>query len=855
MPPNRDRSTAGLPLGEPLVSGELFRKAFRASPDAMVVYRLADQLILDVNDVWEEVTGFRRQEVVGRSQADLNIWDPADAARVAEQVQREGILRNFEFAFRKRGETQDRFALLSAEQIEIAGQACMIAVGREITERRRMEEELRVAREREARDRAQAEAARAESEAAQRRLQVIVEQMPAGVMIADPSGEVTFTNHQATAIFHGPVPATRSTRELETTFEAWDREGRRLRAEEFPLARGLAGESVLGEEVHFRRLDGSPGVVRANAAPIRGTNGETLGGITVYYDITQEKEFEQQLREENRINETLHKLGASFATELDEQKLLQLITDEATALTGAQFGSFFFNVVDGRGESYMLYTLSGVPREAFARFPMPRNTAIFSPTFAGQGVMRLDDVTKDPRYGKSAPHHGMPQGHLPVRSYLAIPVLTRKGEVLGGLFFGHSEPGRFREQQERILVGLVPQAAIALENARLYKTLRASEEKAQRAVEQASEADRRKDEFLAMLGHELRNPLAPIVTALQLMRTRSNEVAPHERSVIERQVGHLSRLVDDLLDVSRITRGKIELKRQPVELSEVVRKAVEIASPVLEERNHHLTLDVPGAGAAVDADPVRLAQVVANLLNNAAKYTEPRGRILLSVGRQGAEVLIRVRDNGIGIEPSLLPRLFQLFTQGKRALDRSQGGLGLGLTLVKSLVEMHGGSVSATSDGPGKGSEFTVRLPALEAPALARQPNAAPAPSAARRRSLQRILVVDDNPDAADTLAEALRLEGHEVRVALDGPGALAIAPGFRPHSALLDIGLPVMDGYELAGRLRNHPALAGIRLIAVSGYGQPTDRRRSLDAGFAEHLVKPVELEAILDALGGSGS
>jgi two-component system CheB/CheR fusion protein len=214
-----------------------------------------------------------------------------------------------------------------------------------------------------------------------------------------------------------------------------------------------------------------------------------------------------------------------------------------------------------------------------------------------------------------------------------------------------------------------------------------------------------------------------------------------------------------------------------------------------------------------------------------------------------------VRDNGIGIEPSLLPRLFQLFTQGKRALDRSQGGLGLGLTLVKSLVEMHGGSVSATSDGPGKGSEFTVRLPALEAPVLARQPNAAPAPSAARRRSLQRILVVDDNPDAADTLAEALRLEGHEVRVALDGPGALAIAPGFRPHSALLDIGLPVMDGYELAGKLRNHPALAGIRLIAVSGYGQPTDRRRSLDAGFAEHLVKPVELEAILDALGGSGS
>jgi signal transduction histidine kinase len=433
-----------------------------------------------------------------------------------------------------------------------------------------------------------------------------------------------------------------------------------------------------------------------------------------------------------------------------------------------------------------------------------------------------------------------------------MPVVTRKGEVMGGLFFGHSQPGRFTGQHERVLVGLAPLAAVALENARLYKTSRASEEKAQHAVEQANEADRRKDEFLAMLGHELRNPLAPIVTALHLMRTQGSEVLAHERSVIERQVGHLSRLVDDLLDVSRITRGKIELKRQPVEMAEVVRKAVEIASPLLEERSHHLTLDVPGEGLPVDGDPVRLAQVVANLLNNAAKYTEARGRISLSTRREGAEVVVRVRDNGIGIEPGLLPRLFHLFTQGKRSLDRSQGGLGLGLTLVKSLVEMHGGSVSAESDGPGKGSEFIVRLPALESPARA-APFRPPPPAAERKRRAQRILVVDDNPDAADTLAEALRLEGHEVRVALDGPGALAVAPAFKPHCALLDIGLPVMDGYELAGRLRSHPALQGIRLIAVSGYGQSTDRRRSLDAGFVEHLVKPVELEVILQAVGES--
>jgi len=635
--------------------------------------------------------------------------------------------------------------------------------------------------------------------------------------------------------------------EFAGTFEAWDAGGKRLESTDFPLMRALRGERVQGQEVQFRRPDGTIAIVRANSAPILDASGRIEAAITAYYDVTSETRVERQLREESRINETLHRLAASFANELDEEKLLQLITDEATSLTAAKFGSFFFNVKNDKGESYMLYTLYGVPKSAFAGCPMPRNTAVFQPTFDGARVLRLADVTRDPRYGRSPPHHGMPKGHLPVRSYLAVPVTTRTGEVLGGLFFGHPEPDRFTADHERIVVGIAGLAAIALENARLYRTLKASEERAQKAYGDAFEADRRKDEFLAMLGHELRNPLAPIVTALQLMRLRSDEVARRERSIIERQVGHLSRLVDDLLDVSRITQGKIELQRQQTDLVDVIAKAVEIASPLLEQRSHKLSLQIPASGLIVDGDPVRLAQIVANLLTNAAKYTENGGQVTLSARRDGAEIVLRVRDNGTGIEPELLTRIFDLFTQGKRSLDRSQGGLGLGLTLVKSLAALHGGRVSASSAGPGKGSEFTVVLPALaaaeKAPAHSPRPTVVPR----SRGQARRVLVVDDNVDAAELLGEALRHRGHEVEIAFDGPGALALLDRFRPDVGLLDIGLPVMDGYELAARLRKDPALAGIRLVAITGYGQAADRSRSTAAGFDEHLVKPIDLDRIV--------
>jgi signal transduction histidine kinase len=366
----------------------------------------------------------------------------------------------------------------------------------------------------------------------------------------------------------------------------------------------------------------------------------------------------------------------------------------------------------------------------------------------------------------------------------------------------------------------------------------------------AEEANRAKDEFMAMLGHELRNPLSPILTAVQLMQMRGRE--PHEVAVIERQVGHLVRLVDDLLDISRITRGKVELRKQRVELATVIVRGVEMASPLLEQRRQGLDLEVPPDGLLVDGDPDRLAQVVSNLLTNAAKYSEVGTTIHINAERAGESARLRVRDEGAGIAPEMLNRIFDLFVQQPQSLDRSKGGLGLGLAIVRSLVELHGGRVSASSGGLGKGSEFTVDLPlasgreSRDEPPSARR--GASSKSRARREPpKEHILVVDDNVDAAESIADFLRELGYGIAIAHDGPSALSIAKTFRPDICLVDIGLPVMDGYELARRLRASGDLPeGARIIALTGYGQDADRQRSTEAGFDVHLVKPVSLDVL---------
>lgn len=373
----------------------------------------------------------------------------------------------------------------------------------------------------------------------------------------------------------------------------------------------------------------------------------------------------------------------------------------------------------------------------------------------------------------------------------------------------------------------------------------------ERLLAELSVANNAKDEFLAMLGHELRNPLSPIVTALHLMRMRGEPGMAREREIIQRQVDHLVRLVDDLLDVSRVTRGKIELKIERVELEQPVSKAVEMASPLLDQRRQRLDIDV-APGLCWEGDPMRLAQVLSNLLTNAARYTEAGGHVQLRAAADGEGWLaISVKDNGSGIAPETLPRVFDLFVQGRRSLERAEGGLGIGLALVRNIVELHGGSVEAHSEGQGRGSEFIVRLPLRTAGADVGS-HALPQLDKAAAGPRLRFLVVGDNADAADALGQLLRALGHEALVLHEPLAALDIAPRYRPDVALLDIGLPVLDGYELASSLRARLGPHACRMVALTGYGQYADQARSTAAGFHQHLVKPIGADqlAALSAL-----
>ena len=366
-------------------------------------------------------------------------------------------------------------------------------------------------------------------------------------------------------------------------------------------------------------------------------------------------------------------------------------------------------------------------------------------------------------------------------------------------------------------------------------------------IEQLERAERQTNEFLAMLAHELRNPLAPIMNALNLLNRKST-ADPGElwvREVLHRQTGQLSRLVDNLLDVSRLTRSAVVLDKKPVDLRNIVRNAAEACMQGIREREHRLELSLPEDRLMVDGDEVRLNQVVHNLVHNAAKYTPPGGLIQVKAGLESGRIVVRVRDNGIGMDAELQRSAFEMFRQANQGLDRPQGGLGVGLTLVQRLVALHGGSVEAQSEGPGRGSEFIVRLPMREEPPIVDLSQARAEPAQAPRRP-RRVLVVDDNQDAAQALRLLLQGEGHDVKVALDGSSGLAMAREYRPEIVLLDIGLPKMNGYEIARLIRDDPALKGTTLVAVTGYGQLQDRARASASGFDHHMVKPVDFQAL---------
>jgi signal transduction histidine kinase len=433
---------------------------------------------------------------------------------------------------------------------------------------------------------------------------------------------------------------------------------------------------------------------------------------------------------------------------------------------------------------------------------------------------------------------------LGVRSLLIVPLRTRN-RTLGALTLLSSRRSRrYRGADLALAEELARRAAVAIDNARLYREARDMEEALRRRAEQLAAADRTKDEFIAVVAHELRGPLAALRGAVEVLRLQSAapEAGDPPQGIMARQLNALARLVDDLLDVARVTQGKISLRREPLDLVRVLHAAVGTARPLMDERRHTLTLTLPQAPPRLEGDAGRLEQVFVNLLTNAAKYTEPGGHVWLSAAVEdgaagGPQVVVSVRDSGVGMAPEFLARAFDLFAQGAEAPGRSQGGLGIGLGLVRHLVELHGGTVEAHSDGPAKGSEFVVRLPAAQDQAAGEV-----GISSLVRGPCRQVLVVDDNADAAESLAALLRLRGHHVRLAPDGPKALAAAADHAPDVVLLDLGLPGMDGHEVARRLRKHPGLDKALIVALTGSGSDEDRKRSLQSGCDLFLVKPVD-------------
>ena len=494
------------------------------------------------------------------------------------------------------------------------------------------------------------------------------------------------------------------------------------------------------------------------------------------------------------------------------------------------------NRYDAQGpEEFTVHSSAKAPQSSFAWAQLPERLVHASRRALDQ--TRTQQVTNSVVEDAGVSSDPNLQVWASARSIAVVPLLAR-GRTLGVYCLARShERGPFDKADLALAEDLAIRAAIAIDNARLYREIQ--------------DGDRRKDEFLAMLGHELRNPLAAIANALDCLRLtdKDEEIFTGAQDVLDRQVQQMSRLVDDLLDVSRITRGKVELRKEPIKLGSAVDRAVATVQPTVLARRHELSVTLPEEDVLLEADPVRLEQILANLLNNAAKYTEPGGQIWLTGLCEGDHVVLRVRDTGMGIPPHLLPKVFDLFTQGDRSLDRSQGGLGIGLTLVKSLVAMHGGQVQAYSAGPQQGSEFVVRLPCMER-AVEPPPPPIAEFAAVTNGSSRRILLVDDNADLTKTMATLLERVGHVVRTAGDGPSAIDAAVDFQPQVVLIDIGLPGMNGLEVATFLRQRLAMNDAYLVAMTGYGQSEDRRRSREAGFDHHLVKPVPLGTIQDLL-----
>ena len=797
--------------------GELYRLLVENVKDYAIFVIDPEGRVDSWNPGAERLLGFREEEMIGQSIAVF--FTPEDIEkgfpqREMEQALEQGWGNDDRWHVRKDGSRfwcSGTLTPLWDEGKKLRGFAKIM---RDMTDRKRAEEALRQS---------------------EQRLRRMVNTEGIGVLIFDGTGTVVDANDT----FLGLVGYSRE--DVAAKALTW----RSMTPPEYVAVSegqmaGLARTGRFGPyEGEYFRKDGS-----RSWMVFAGTGLGDGAAAECCTDIGDRKRAEEALTQskarlsaELEAMTRLHAVSTRLFDCRDIGAALDEILDASIAIQKAGMGDA--QLYDPQSQALGIAARRGCGQEfpnQFRSVGPGGGTACARTVRSGERVV-IKDVQKEPGY-EPYREAAAAAGYRAVNS---TPLVSRQGELLGVLSTHFGPPHRPSERDLRMPDLYARQAADIMDRLTGEKLLR--------------DADRHKDEFLATLAHELRNPPAPIRRALQILKMPRVDAATVQRSreMMERQLHRLVRLVDDLLGVSRVMRGKIGLRRERVELASVVARAVETVRPPVGARGHELSVRLPNESLPLDADPVRVAQVVGNLLTNAAKYTEPGGRIRLTATREGTEAVLRIEDNGIGIAPDVLPRIFDLFVQVDHATTKAQGGLGIGLTLVKNLVEMHDGSVEARSAGLGKGSEFVVRLP-LTAKTVEKEAGPdTPLTADSPRPTGHRLLVVDDNRDAADSLAMLLQLQGHEVRVAHSGPAALEMTKGYAPDVVFLDIGMPGMDGYEVARRLRQQPGLEKVVLAALTGWGQQEDRRRTADAGFDHHLVKPPDPKAMEGVLAQS--
>jgi PAS domain S-box-containing protein len=820
-----DRKTAEEALRE---EKERLHATLNGIGDAVIVTDVKGVVTL-MNPVAQKLTGWK-DEATGRPLTDvfpiINEQTRQPVENPVNRVIREGSvvgLANHTVLIAKDGTQrpiEDSAAPVRGERGQVVG---VVLVFRDATEQRQAQDAVQQSQRRE-KERAD-------------ELEALLRAAPTPIWIAhDPEchhisgnpasfallGLAEGSNVSATSPNHDP--AKRGFREY--------RGDRPIPADELPLQMAAVGRTVNGAEVKFVFDDGRVRHIFGNATPLRNPDGSVRGSIAAFADVTPLKEAEAALRQsEERLAAELgamtrlHSLSTRLLSATDLAAALDDLLENVIATTGADFGNV--QLYSPELQALEIVAQRGFRPDFLTHFRLVRvdhGSACARAMQRGERTV-IEDVGLDAGFEPHR-HVAAAAGYRAVQS---TPIKTRAGGVLGMLSTHYRSPHRPSERDQYLIDLYARHAADLIERIRFEEALK--------------DADRRKNEFLATLAHELRNPLAPLRNAVELLQ-RSEGNAPvleHARSIMGRQLDQMVRLVDDLLDMSRISQGKVQLRRERVELTAVVGSALEAVRPLLKDRDHELKVTLPSEPIWLDADATRLTQTISNLLNNAAKYTEKGGQIWLTGEKEGGEAVVSVRDTGIGIGAQHLSQVFEMFSQVAPALERSQGGLGIGLSLVRGVVELHGGKVEAKSGGLGTGSEFIVRLPIVDSPAPAPEE---PSGSQQKSRPVRkcRILVVDDNRDAADTMAMMLELMGHEARTAYDGLEALETADSFRPTVVLLDIGMPRMNGYEVASHIRQKPWGKGATLIAITGWGQETDKRRALEAGFDHHLTKPVE-------------